>query len=91
MMFLISLVSKADSFCNQQWYEMTLGVIESRIYDPIASKNAKSKLEKLINLHLVNKGMDMINISKIINHKNVKENLPSQFSKTEQISAVYIY
>ena len=85
------LSSKADSFCNQQWYEMTLGVIESRIYDPIASKNAKSKLKKLINLHLVNKGMDMINISKIINHKNVKENLPSQFSKTEQISAVYIY
>ena len=32
--------------------------------------------------------MDMIN-SKIINHKNVKKNLPAIFNETEQISAVY--
>ena len=31
----------------------------------------------------------MINISKIINDKNVKKNLPTQFNKTEQISTVY--
>ena len=30
----------------------------------------------------------MINISKTINDKNVKKNLPAQFNKTEQISAV---
>ena len=33
--------------------------------------------------------MDMINISKIINDKNGKKNLPTQFNKTEQISRVY--
>ena len=37
----------------------------------------------------LNKGMGMINISKIINDKNVKKNLPAQFNKTEQISIVY--
>ena len=47
------LSSKADSFPNQQWYEMTLDLIESRIYNPPAPKN-------LIKLHFVNKGMDMI-------------------------------
>ena len=31
----------------------------------------------------------MTNISKIINDKNVKKNLPTQFKKTEQISTVY--
>ena len=31
----------------------------------------------------------MINISKIINDKNVKKSLPTQFNKTEQISTVY--
>ena len=31
----------------------------------------------------------MINISKIINDKNVKKNLPTQFNNTEQISTVY--
>ena len=33
--------------------------------------------------------MDVINIGKIINDKNVKKNLPTQFNKTEQISTVY--
>ena len=33
--------------------------------------------------------MDMTNISKIINDKNVKKNLPTQFNKIEQISTIY--
>ena len=33
--------------------------------------------------------MDMINISKAINDKNVKKSLPTQFNKTEQISTLY--
>ena len=32
--------------------------------------------------------MDMINIIKITNDKNLKKNLPTQFNKTEQISTV---
>ena len=83
------LISKADSFPNQQWYEMTLDLIESRIYNPPAPKITKTKPKNLIKLHFVNKGMDRINISKIIKDKNVKKNLPTQFSKTEQISTVY--
>ena len=39
------LSSKADSFSNQQWYEMTLDLIESRIYNPPASKTNKTKAE----------------------------------------------
>ena len=40
-------------------------------------------------LHFANKRTDTINISKIINDKNVKKKLPTQFNKTEQISIVY--
>ena len=83
------LSSKADSFSNQQWYEMTLDLIESRIYNPPAFKTTKTKPKNLIKLHFVKKGMDMINIIKIINGKNVEKNLPTQFNKTEQISAEY--
>ena len=83
------LSNKADLFPNQQWYEMTLDLIESRIYNPPAPKTTKTKPKNLIKLHFVNKGMDMINISKIINNKNVKKSLPTQFNKTEQISTVY--
>ena len=68
---------------------MTLDLIESRIYNPPASKTTKTKPTNLIKLHFVNKGMDMINISKIINDKNVKKSLATQFDKTEQISTVY--
>ena len=76
------LSSKPETFPNQQWYEMTLDLIESRIYYPPASKTAKTKSKNLIKLHF-------INISKIVNDKNVKKNLPTQFNKTEEISTVY--
>ena len=65
---------------------MTLDLIESRIYNLPASKTTITKPKNVIKL---NKGMDMINISKIINDKNVKKSLPTQFNKTEQISTVY--
>ena len=67
---------------------MTLNSIESRIYNPPASKTTNTKPKKIIELHFVDKGMDRIN-SKIINAKNVKKNLPTQFNKTEKISTVY--
>ena len=75
------LSSKADSFPSQQWYEITLDLIESRIYNPPASKTTKTKPENLIKLPFVNKGMDMMNISKIINDKNMKKSLPTLRSK----------
>ena len=55
--------------------EMTLDLIESRIYNPLASKIIKTKPKHLIKLHFVNKGMDTINISNLINDKNKKKNL----------------
>ena len=33
------LSSKADSFPNEQWFELTLDLMESRIYNPPASTN----------------------------------------------------
>ena len=83
------LSSKAGSFPNQQWYEITLDLIESRIYNPPTSKTTKSKPKNLIKVHFVNKGMGMINISKMINDKNVEKKLPTQFNKRQQISTVY--
>ena len=77
------LSNKADSFPNQQWYEMTLDFIESRTYNPPASKTTKTKPKNLIKLQFVNKGVEMVNTTKIINHKNVKKNLTTQFNKTE--------
>ena len=58
-------------------------------YNPPASKTSKNKPRNLIKLHFVNTDMDMINIHKVINDKNLKENLLTQFNKTEQISTVY--
>ena len=55
---------------------MRLGLIESRIYNPPASKTTQTKPKNLIKLHFVNKGMDMINITEIINNKNMTNKLP---------------
>ena len=60
------LSSKADSFPNQQCYEMTLDLIESRINNPPVSKTTKTKPKHLIKLRFVNKGMAVMNISKKI-------------------------
>ena len=59
------LSRKVDSFPNQQWYEMTLDLIESRIYNAAASKTTKTKPNQttLLRLNFVNKGMDIININ----------------------------
>ena len=71
MMVSNFLSDKEDSFPNQQLYEMTLDLIESRIYNPPASKTTKTKPKNLIKLHFVNKDMDIINITKIINDKTM--------------------
>ena len=80
------LNSKANSFPNQQRYEMTLDLIGSRIYSPPASKTTKTKPKNLIKLHFVNKGMDMINISKTTKYNNGKKHLPIQFNRTDVYS-----
>ena len=85
------LGNEAERFPNnRKWYQMTLDLIESRIYNLLTSKTTKTKPKNLIKLHFLNKGMSMINTTKIINYKNVKKNLPTQFNKTEQISPAHI-
>ena len=81
------LSNKSDSFPNQQWYKMTLDLIESSIYDLPASKTTKIKPNQKIpiKLHFVNKGMEIINISKMKNEKNVKKKLPTQQNKTSTV------
>ena len=68
---------------------MTLDLIESRTYNTPEPKTTETKPKNLIKLHFVNKGMDMVNICKITNEKNLKKNLPTQFNKIEQVSTVY--
>ena len=56
---------------------MALDLILSRIYNPPASKTTKTKPKNLIKLQFANKDIDMINIGKIINYKNVNKKLPT--------------
>ena len=67
------LTNKAFSFSNQKWYEITLDLIKSRFYNRATSETTKTERKTLIKLHFVSKDMNMINISKIINDKNVEK------------------
>ena len=69
---------------------MKLDLIEYRIYNPPTSKTTKTKPKNLIKLHFANKGIDMINIHKVINDKNVKKKLPTQFNKIINFDTIYI-
>ena len=68
---------------------MTFNLIQSSIHNPPASKTSKTKPKNLIKLQFVNKCMNMIDITNILNDKNMKKILPTEFNKTEQISTVY--
>ena len=81
--------TKTNNFPNQQWYYMALDLIELRIYRPPISNKTKRIPKNIIRINFINKGMDMVNIGRILNGKNVTDTLPSQFKKTEKISVVY--
>ena len=69
---------------------MTLDIIESKIYNPPASIVTKTKLKNLIKLHFVNKDIDMININKIINDKNVRKTYLHNSAKQNKFNSIYI-
>ena len=73
MVFIISLVAKQIHFPTNN--VRTLDLIESIICNLPASKITKTKSKHLIKLYFVNKGMNIINISKIIIDKSVKKTL----------------
>ena len=89
MMFMISLVAKQIHFSTNVGVKMILDLMESRSCNPPASKTNKAKSKNLIKLQFVKSSVDVISISKILNNKNVRKNLPTQLNKTEQISTVY--
>ena len=64
-----------------------MDLLESRIYNPPASITTKTKPKNLIKLRFVNKDMDMINITTIINDKTVKKSNSTKQNKFQQ----YIY
>ena len=74
----VFLSSKTYLFPNQQWYEMTLTLIESRIYNPSTSKAIKT----LYTLYFVNNDMHMVNINKIIYDKNLMKSYLYDSAKT---------
>ena len=81
--------NKPNDFPNHQWYNMALDLIESRIYKPFSSGKTKTIPKHMIKINFVNKGIDMINIGKILNEKNVVNTLPSLFDKSDKISTIY--
>ena len=81
--------NKPQNFPNQQWYDMALDLIESRIYKPVSCVKPKKVPKYMIKIKFVNKGIDMINIGKILNEKTVINALPYQFDKSENISTIY--
>ena len=51
------LTCKADSFPNQQWYETTLDLTQSRIFNPPTTKTAKTTISKTISDKNVKKNL----------------------------------
>ena len=70
-----------DEFIYFQWYLALLDMIETKLYKPKKSTTKSKKHQIRLNVLFVNKGVDMINLNKILNYNSVASKMPNQMTK----------
>ena len=65
----------------EQWYDFICYVIDSKLYKPPIIKEPKSAPKFVCSVNFINKGMEKIGLSKIINDKEYLDKLPEKFEK----------
>ena len=86
-----------DSTCFDQLSKeyrlqsIILDIANSRLYKPVNSDNQVPNSSKFMTLRFANKGIEAINISKILHHKDVESKIPPYFNDqtTPRISYSY--
>ena len=82
-------INERSSNAFDQWYFAALDLIESKIYKPPKIKEKRPSPENICNVHFSNKGIEAINLTAILNHKDVVSCLPSGISKFDPPTVVY--
>ena len=75
------LITENPSSPYIQWYLSIIDTIDSKIYTPPEEKKKKKFSKNNCKINFVNKGIEMINISKILREPSLKINFPKQLGE----------
>ena len=78
-----------EDFIYFTWYKMALDIIETKLYNPPEPPKSKSIPKYKLNIAFVNKGLDFINLPKILRSDTVKGNSPHLMEETDVPMVVY--
>ena len=77
------LNDQPDDFIYLQWYLALLDIIETKLYRPKNNIKKSKKYKSRLNVLFVNKGVDIINIAKILKYDSVVSKMPIQMTKED--------
>ena len=72
----------------EQWYDLICDIIDSKLYKPPIIKEPKNAPKFVCAINFINKGMEKIGLSKIMNDKEYLDKLPEKF-QSEKICVTY--
>ena len=78
-----------EDFIYFTWYKMALDIIETKLYHPPEPPKSKSIPKYKLNIGFVNKGLEFINLPKILRSETVKGNSPHLMEETDVPMVVY--
>ena len=73
---------------NKQWYLFILDIIDTKLYRPPTVKEKKKAPKNICVLSFVNKGLEEINLSKIVRSQEVIDLLPEKLRSEEEIPMI---
>ena len=71
------MVYKPSDFKYFQWYSAVLDTIDARVYKSLPVKSKKPPPKNVCHIHFDNKGIEMINLSSILNSPDIKKSASS--------------
>ena len=72
---------KDTNFKFSQWYYVIIDIIESKLYKPPKDKPARGSCKSVCKVYFDNKGIELINLPRILRDNSLAETLPSTPTK----------
>jgi hypothetical protein len=75
-----------------QWYKAAHDIITAKIYkEPVVKKRRKTDPNNMVKLVFLNKGLEMINLSKLLHSSSLSNEFPAYVTNTTYIPPTVVY
>ncbi len=89
-----ALVKKLDDRLDpyHQWYKAANDIIVSKIFkEPVVKRRKKIDPNNMVKLEFLNKGLEMINLSRLLPSPSLSKEFPSFVTKTTYLAPTVVY